>query len=119
MKNKLGISLEQLLKQKTSDFIDKDKNTNKPDQNNFTDDFFIKGVELLKKGFEFEALIPLFACLAHDSNYLKAANNISIAFWKLKCPELAIKMANMVLLKDPDNIRAKQNLKFMKYESKK
>jgi len=81
--------------------------------------FFQKGVQHLKSKAPFDALPHLYASWAMDETCLKAANNIVIALWQLKCPDLAFKTVNKVLTIDPDNATARSHQKFLQSRMKK
>lgn len=102
----LGISLEELLRQKQPTPFE-------PSTTSLAQDFFAKGVDLLKAGQPFEALPALFACLALDPGCVKAGNNLAVAFLKLGCVELARRLTEGVLVIDPGNERARAHLEFM------
>jgi len=106
----LGISLEELLKQKTAGTSIAQHQETDPDP---ACNFFKEGVRLLKAKHPFEALTYLFAAKAIDSSDQKAANNIVVAFWQLDCPQLAIKTAREILTIDPQNARAQNHLELL------
>lgn len=106
----LGISLEELLKQKANGpaFM-----APVASDHERADGFFAEGVRLLKENDPFAALKPLFAALALESSHMRAANNLVVAFWQLGFPPLAKKMATEILKIDPDNERAQKHLEFL------
>jgi tetratricopeptide (TPR) repeat protein len=77
--------------------------------------FFDQGLHYLKENKYFEAMAPFFAAKALDPDCQKAANNLAIVFKNLGSTSIARQMAQMVLLEEPDNYRAKQHLKYLDY----
>ena len=144
MESNIGVSLEDLIRQKagplTIDFGSGFQTTNNDSsdtKHNQSDDVFEKnvdnsteskeeisnrlfkqGVKSLKANNPFAALPDLYAAWALDPGCLKAVNNIVIAFWQLKCPEMAMKTVELVLSIEPDNKTALSHQKFLKSKMK-
>jgi len=111
------LTLEDLLRQKPGPgFIKPDPPSDlpieddPPEPENESQNFFKKGVTLLKEKSPFEALPYLYTAWVLDETCMKAANNIVIALWQLQCPELALKTVKKVLTIDPDNQTARSHL---------
>jgi len=114
------LTLEDLLRQKPGPgFIKPDLppelpiEDNQPEPENDSQDFFKKGVTLLKEKAPFEALPYLYTAWVLDETCIKAANNIVIALWQLQCPELALKTVKKVLSIDPENQTACSHLQII------
>ena len=137
MNQTTGMSLEDLLRQKSAPLplmpeslkrIDEpeaeeqsiieasqnEKLTNTESPKDMAQKFFQKGVKSLKAKQPFDAIPYLYAAWALDENCLKAANNLVIAFWQLKCPDLAMKTVTKVLSIDPGNATAQSHHKFLR-----
>jgi len=106
-------------KDNTINTTNKTINVSQIDNKAQAEEFFQKGVKLLKENKFFESLEPLFAAKALDPECFKAANNLAVVFKNLGSLSIAKKIAQNVLLENPENNRAKEHLKYLEYEEKK
>jgi tetratricopeptide (TPR) repeat protein len=110
------LTLEDLLRQKPGpgfikpDLPDLSVVDDPSEPENASQSYFKKGVTLLKEKSPFDALPYLYTAWVLDETCIKAANNIVIALWQLKCPDLALKTVKKILSIDPDNQTARSHL---------
>jgi len=119
-----NITIENLNLTQNIDFANLKQNQavnliNKSNDLDKAQEFFKKGVELLKEGRNFDSLEYLFAAKALDPDCMKASNNLAVAFRNLNSLPLAVKMTQKVLEQDPENERAKQHIEYLEEEKRK
>jgi len=101
------------------DFSLEFKNNTFNSNNSFENDkskashFFNCGIHYLKENKNLEAMESFFAAKVLDPDCKKSANNLAIVFKNLGSIPIAKQIAQKVLLEEPDNIRAKEHLKYL------
>lgn len=79
----------------------------------FAKELFNKAIDCLKNDNHIDAAGFLQAVLLHEPDNIKAMNNLAIVYFELDLPQKARHILTKILVIDPENKIAKNNIKLL------